>query len=120
MKVYPDSNQVSATIKHIVDYMIKHGTENTTSGNYIFTVDELSEIFKLDSSFIIRHEEDILDELYSRNEILGEIWMDRDSDFVIESFDLNFGTDFCPNIEDDENGYIGMLYGVKIFKAVKK
>lgn len=119
MKIRPDSEQVSAVTKHIVDYMIKEGTENTTSGNYIFTVDELSEHFMLDSSFIIRHEEDILNELYSRDEIL-DVWMDRDFDFAIESFDLNFGTDFCPNIEDDENGYIGMLYGVKIFKAVKK
>lgn len=101
MKIYPESEQVSAVVKHIVDYMIMHGTENTTSGNYIFTVDELSEIFKLDSSFIINHEVDILNELYTRDEILGEIWMERDSDFVIESFDLNFGTDYCPNLDDE-------------------
>jgi len=54
MKIRPDAEQVSAVTKHIVDYMIKEGTENTTSGNYIFTVNELSEIFMLDSSFIIK------------------------------------------------------------------
>lgn len=91
------------TIKSIVDYMIKHGTENTTSGNYIFTVNELSERFDLDLSFFTEYCEDILSELYTRDEILDVLVdseINNDGDDAVEDFDLNFGTDYCPNVDD--------------------
>lgn len=87
-------------IKEIADFMIEYGTKNTYNGNYIFYVEDLVDVLNVTPEFVREHEDGILNELYTREEIIGEIWMERNSDFELTMFDLDFGTKYCPNIEE--------------------
>ena len=85
-------------IKEIADFMIEYGTKHTYNGNYIFCIEYLVDVLNVTPEFVREHEEDILNELYSREEIVGEIWMERNDDFELMMFDLDFGIKYCPNI----------------------
>ncbi|GEM_PF-2210191 len=79
-------------IQEMVDYMVKEGTEQTTSGLYMFSHEDLMEKFNITKEFIIENEDYILNELYLRDEILDVEWED--------CFDLNFFLRYCPNVDE--------------------
>ena len=78
-------------LEKLVSYMIKEGTEQTTTGNYIFDYYELPEQFE----FICDNEELITDLLLEHNEVL-------DVDLHDKEFDIIFALDYCENAEQVE------------------
>ena len=73
----------------IVDRIVKEGTENTTSGNWVVYLDE----FKEDEPFVREHLDEILHIMSSLEEV-AEVTMDGDG------IDATYYLDFCPNYED--------------------
>ena len=89
-------NMVETQIGQIVDYIIKQGTENTTTGNWHVEYDELSDAFDFATSDYLRqHHEDICDEIDGRKEILSETWTDYDGTGQPDGFDCNFALADC-------------------------
>ncbi len=76
-------------IKDIVGRIVKEGTENTSSGNWVVYFDEFGD----DERFVREHQDEIADMLGSREEV-AEIDIDGDA------FDTTYYLDFCPNYED--------------------
>jgi len=77
-------------LESLVAYMLATGTEQTTTGNYIFSFDELQEPFE----FVCEHEEIIADMLAANEKVL-------DIDTSDHQFDIIFGLDWCPNYSQD-------------------
>ena len=74
----------------IADHMTKKGTEMTLSGSYIFSFDEINQLFSTslpDDMDLVEKITDALD---------TEIVADADT---TEGFDLVFYLDHCPNAE---------------------
>lgn len=76
-------------IKAIVDRIVKEGTVNTTSGNYI----TLFERFAEDEPFVRDHAQEIAEELESREEVSDVI-------VTLDGLDTNYYLKYCPNYED--------------------
>ena len=76
--------------RQIADYMVKHGTENTNYGTWVFEVDELE------------HEDGIMSELYLREEVADVERELSGDDMTITLFDVVFYTNYCPNYIEDE------------------
>lgn len=89
--------------RQIADYMVEYGTKNTNSGLWTFDVDELATVFDISNKWIQEHDDGILSELYLREEVedIEQTWA-GESDWHLESFNVYFCTDFCPNYIDDE------------------
>ena len=88
--------------KSISDYMIAEGSEQTTSGNWIFTYDEINEQFGTD----LPNDAELI------NQVAEYICAEK-SDVVSDldlsqGFDLDFYTDHCPNIDESCLGEMGM------------
>lgn len=83
----------------IVEWMVADGTENTSSGNWVFTSAEIAEAFPVSESSVIRMFGEILTELY-QHEAVAEATVNFESDGSA-TFDLTFYTDYCPNISDE-------------------
>lgn len=88
--------------RQIADYMVEYGTKNTESGMWGFEVDELVSVFSISKKWIQEHDDGIMSELYLRKEVedVEQTW--AGSDWHLESFDVYFCTDFCPNYIEDE------------------
>lgn len=88
--------------RQIADYMVKHGTENTNYGTWVFEVDELAKKFDVTEEWIQEHDDGIMSELYLRQEVedVEQTW--AGSDWHLENFDVDFYTDYCPNYIEDE------------------
>lgn len=80
-------------VKDIVDFMVKEGTEYTSSSNYIFYPIVIMEKFNVDEQFVDDNQDLIIDELYNREEVLDIEYND--------CFDIIFGTNYCPNLCDN-------------------
>lgn len=89
-------------VEDIVDYMIRDGCENTQSGNQIYYIDELSAGFKRPMKWFEEHYDDFLTSFYLREEIL-DVECERSRSGQLTLFDLNFGTKYCPNVEEYES-----------------
>lgn len=88
--------------RQIADYMVKHGTENTNYGTWVFEVDELAKKFNITEKWIQEHEDGIMSELYLREEVAD---VERElscNDMTITLFDVVFYTNYCPNYIEDE------------------
>ena len=75
----------------IADHMTKEGTEMTLSGSYIFSFDEINQLFSTslpDDMDLVEKITDALD---------PDIVADADT---TEGFDLVFYLDYCPNVEE--------------------
>ena len=86
----------------IADYMVKHGTENTNYGTWVFEVDELAKKFNITEKWFQDLEDCIMSERYLR-EVVADV--DRElsgNDMTITLFDVDFYTDYCPNYIEDE------------------
>lgn len=88
--------------RQIVDYMVKHGTENTNYGTWVFEVDELAKKFNITEKWIQEHEDGIMSELYLREEVADVERELSGNDMTITLFDVDFYTDYCPNYIEDE------------------
>lgn len=93
-------NMVETQLEQIVDYIIKQGTENTTTGNWHVEYKELSDSFDFAThDFLRRNHERICYELDGREEILSETWTDYDGTGQPDGFDCNFALAYCPYAE---------------------
>ena len=88
--------------KQIADYMIAKGCELTTQDNWIFSYDEINCEFGVnlpdDSNLINNIAEYICAE---KSEIVSDLDLSQ-------GFDLDFFTDYCPNIDESCLGKMGM------------
>lgn len=85
---------VKEKVKEIVDYMISYGTEHTNYGTWIFEIPELCESFELPPKWFYAHNDDIIDELYDREEIL-DVVQEFDYNCHPIEYNVNFGTAYC-------------------------
>lgn len=88
--------------RQIADYMVKHGTENTNYGTWVFEVDELAKKFNITEKWIQEHEDGIMSELYLREEVADVERELSGNDMTITLFDVDFYTNYCPNYIEDE------------------
>lgn len=88
--------------RQIADYMVKHGTENTNYGTWVFEVDELAKKFNITEKWIQEHEDGIMSELYLREEVADVERELSGNDVTITLFDVDFYTNYCPNYIEDE------------------
>lgn len=88
--------------RQIADYMVKHGTENTDFGAWVFEVDELAKKFNITEKWIQEHEDGIMSELYLREEVADVERELSGNDMTITLFDVDFYTNYCPNYIEDE------------------
>ena len=94
------NRQDENNISEIVDYIIKVGTENTSSGNWHIGYYELSEVFDFATpEYLRQHHDAILYEIDGREEILSETWTDYDGEGQPDGFDCNYGLAYCPYAE---------------------
>ena len=88
--------------KAISDYMIAEGSEQTTSGNWIFTYDEINNKFGTD----LPNDAELINQI---TEYIYAVKSDVVSDLDLsQGFDLDFYTDHCPNIDESCLGEMGM------------
>jgi hypothetical protein len=80
----------------IAKYMIQRGTESTTTGNWHFGFDDLSERFGIDLKNDSQMVELIEQALWDQGEILSQI------DIFDDDFDLMFYLNYCPFSDRDE------------------
>ena len=80
----------------IAKYMIQRGTESTTTGNWHFGFDDLSERFGIDLKNDSQMVELIEQALWDQVEILSQI------DIFDDDFDLMFYLNYCPFSDRDE------------------
>lgn len=88
--------------RQIADYMVKHGTENTNYGTWVFEVDELAKKFNITEKWIQEHEDGIMSELYLREEVADVERELSGNDMTITLFDVDFYSNYCPNYIEDE------------------
>ena len=88
--------------RQIADYMVKHGTENTNYGTWVFEVDEPAKKFNITEKWIQEHEDGIMSELYLREEVADVERELSGNDMTITLFDVVFYTNYCPNYIEDE------------------
>lgn len=88
--------------RQIADYMVKHGTENTNYGTWVFEIDELAKKFNITEKWIQEHEDGIMSELYLREEVADVERELSGNDMTITLFDVDFYTNYCPNYIEDE------------------
>lgn len=78
--------------KDICDYMVKEGCTETTQGNWIYYFDELKKMFEKTQNELSHLLPYILTYLEMFSEEVSDIIVDK------ESIDINFYTNFCPNL----------------------
>ena len=81
----------------IAEYMIKVGTENTTTGNWQFRFDEIGDKFGVDLSSNSDMVDKICKELYGNGETLSQI------EVMGDTLDLTFYLKYCPYADSDED-----------------
>lgn len=65
-------------IYEIVDYIISQGTQNSTSGSWIFYYYELQDKFNVSYDWLVENAEEIKDVIDGNEEILSETWDEFD------------------------------------------
>ena len=85
-------------VKEIVDYMVEYGTEMTSYNNWIFDIPELCEHFGLSVDWFIKNNDEILDELYTRKEVL-DVEQNFDYNQNPTNYDINFDDSSCGETE---------------------
>ena len=88
--------------KTIAGYMIAEGCEQTSSGNWIFTYDEINNRFGTDLPNDAELINQIAEYIYAEK---SDVVSDLD---LSQGFDLDFYTDCCPNIDESCLGEMGM------------
>ena len=89
-------------IKTIAEYMITEGGEQTSSGHWIFTYDEINNKFGTD----LPNDAELINQI---TEYIYAVKSDVVSDLDLsQGFDLDFYTDCCPNIDESCLGEMGM------------
>ena len=86
--------------RQIADYMVKHGTENTDFGAWVFEVDELAKKFGIEKKWIQEHDDGIMSWLYLREEVVDVERELGGDNFTTQLFDVRFNPCFCSGLED--------------------
>ena len=81
----------------IAEYMIKVGTEHTTTGNWLFSFEEIADKFAVGLDDHPDMVDKICEELYGNGEILSQI------DVHNKTFDLTFYLNYCPYADSDDD-----------------
>lgn len=84
------------TENNIIDYMVRIGTRETTSGNFCFWYEELAEVFGLEVEEIEEAAEDIELGLNCHETVLAADIEEEDG----QHFDIIFGLAYCHYIEE--------------------
>lgn len=82
--------------KTICDYMVKEGCAETTQGNWIYYFEELSKKYEITQNELSNLIPYIVTYLDMFPEEVCDVLLDG------ESIDINFYTNFCPNIETND------------------
>lgn len=79
------------------NYIVRESCENTSTGNWIIYADEIASALGVTEEDIIRFQEEIMDEMWKRDEVL-------DACFDNNGFDMICALAYCPQYEwcDDE------------------
>ena len=85
-------------IELIINHIISEGTENTSTGNWIFYFIELKDRFHITDDWLKENLDVIGDELCKRNEIL-------DFEIDYESISVWFWLERCPNVEEENDDF---------------
>lgn len=109
---YPVIEKLSRVqVCEIANWMVEFCTENTKTGAYELTYEEIMDWFKVSYMQLVTAHEAILDMLYRhhREKILGNIYdvYDRKIDASanereVVGFEITFKPEFCPNYEEVE------------------
>lgn len=59
----------SKVVKQIAEWMVKEGTKNTTEGNWIFHIDEITKEFNVSKMFVAAYCGEIFDSLYEHESV---------------------------------------------------
>lgn len=93
-----ERKELARTIaKHLIDV----GTENTTTGNWHFSFEEIDELFGTNLKEDAETVKLITDELWNNSDIIADIVVSK------EEFDLIFYLDYCPYAGDDGFEHLG-------------
>ena len=84
--------------KLLAGYMVANGLVETWSSVENYNNDDLADLFGLSIEYLEENHEDIMNELYEYNDLLGAIYDQEESD---NDFDLTFYTDYCPSYEEE-------------------
>ena len=76
-------------IEAIANYMVVNGCAETTSGNRIFSFEDIAEHFSITLEKVRESVDKILDVLYNCAQVCGEIWVDCDE------FSIMFYGNYC-------------------------
>lgn len=99
---------LNAELDRAVDFIVREGTKNTTSGNWIIGFDELEDQLGL----VIRQGnglyEMLLDKMKCRPEVL-------DVQMTPDEIDTVYYSDFCPDLEEDEPPDISPIRKAMLF-----
>ena len=90
----PNINEyIHLKLKEIADVIIKEGTEETSNGNYIFSIKGLAEEHGINIDCFI---EDLVNVISEREEV-------SDVEVIDDDLDIIFYLNYCQNAEEDEN-----------------
>lgn len=84
--------EIESKLKHIADYIIQEGTQNTTEGNWIVGFDEIPANLG-GADFIRAHQNTIFSLLEENTEIVADVHLSK------ERFDVCYYLNHCPNVE---------------------
>lgn len=85
----------------IAEHMIFVGTDNTTTGNWHFTYEEIGDRFGVNLSEDNEVLDMITEELYKHSEILSDVGV------YCDEFDLTFYLNYCPFVDKEELEDVG-------------
>lgn len=95
-----DNNSDEYLVKYAVMHMVSLGTVCTTTGNWIFSHNEIANISKLDGisrEWVTKHENDIYKGLIADRRVASvELTSDK-------CFDIVFYLDYCAYLKDEDN-----------------
>ena len=88
-------------VEMVVRYIVKVGTEETTTGQYFLYTEDISKRFKFATSLWINdHIDDVREGIDIQKETLSETWLEFDKSGQFVAWDCNFAGNYCPNWEE--------------------
>lgn len=88
---------VQSKASEIAQYIIRTGTENTTSGNWYVSFDEIEDQFGVNLASDVDLLDRVCECLFDAGDVVAEF------DVYDDEFDMMFYTDYCINYEDDDD-----------------
>lgn len=90
-------------IKEIASWIIERAGAATSTGAYIIEVSEIAAAFNVTEEAIRSHEQDFLDEIDTREEVLSETWTEEDTDGRLTGFNVNLCGNYVCSLCQEKN-----------------